>query len=103
MKDLELPTLPVASTRALPRYADGEDQADRREAEVPGHGERSRSQLHFTLGGTENLSILSVNASAVNVLAVHSVSYRCRVFLTLFTRFMHFYVDLWFSGHSRPL
>ena len=34
-----------------------------------GHGERSRLQLHFKLGCTENLSILVVNA-----LAVHSVS-----------------------------
>ena len=39
-----------------------------------GRGERSRSQLHFKLGGAENLSILAVNALAVNVLAVNSVS-----------------------------
>ena len=38
------------------------------------HGERSRTYLHFKLGGTENLSILAVNALAVNVLAVNSVS-----------------------------
>ena len=40
-----------------------------------GHGERSRSQLHFKLGGiTKNSSILAINALAVNVLAVNSVS-----------------------------
>ena len=39
-----------------------------------GHGERSRSWLQFKLGGTENLSILVVNAMAFNVLAVNSVS-----------------------------
>ena len=33
-----------------------------------GHGERSG---HFKLGDSENLSILAVNALAVNVLAVH--------------------------------
>ena len=31
-----------------------------------GHGERSRSQLLFKLGGTENMSILAVNVLAVN-------------------------------------
>ena len=38
------------------------------------HGERSRSKLHFKVGGTENLSNLVVNALVVNVLAVNSVS-----------------------------
>ena len=52
-----------------------------------GHGERSRSQLHFQLGGAENLSILVVNALAVNVLAVNSV---LRVLLTLSSGFVHF-------------
>ena len=37
-----------------------------------GHGERSRSQSLFKLGGTENLSILAGNALDVNVLAVNS-------------------------------
>ena len=36
-----------------------------------GHGERSRSQLHFQLGGPENVQILAVNLLAVNVLAVN--------------------------------
>ena len=35
------------------------------------HGERSRSQLHFQLGGPENVQILAVNLLAVNVLAVN--------------------------------
>ena len=35
-----------------------------------GHGERSRSQLLFELGGPENIQILVVNFLAVNVLAV---------------------------------
>ena len=50
----------------------GRDDGHRRD----GHGERSRSELHFKLGGTvtENLSILAGNALAVNVLAVNSVS-----------------------------
>ena len=39
-----------------------------------GHGERSRLQLHFKFGGAEDLSILAVNALAVNVLAVDSVA-----------------------------
>ena len=36
-----------------------------------GHGERSRSQLLLKLAGAENVLILVVNASAVNVLAVN--------------------------------
>ena len=46
------------------------------------HGERSRLQLHFQLGGPENTQILAVNLLAVNVLAVnrplplHTVSKR---------------------------
>ena len=38
-----------------------------------GHGERSRLQLLFEY--TENLSILAVNALAVHLLAVNSVSW----------------------------
>ena len=35
--------------------------------QVPeGHGERSRLQLPFKLGGTENISILAVNVLTVN-------------------------------------
>ena len=49
------------------------------------HRERSRSQLHFKLGGTGNLSILAVNALAVN-----SVSEISRVFLTLSSGFVEF-------------
>ena len=37
----------------------------------PGHGERSRLQLHAKLGGQENSLILAVNVLAVNVLAVN--------------------------------
>ena len=36
-----------------------------------GHGERSRLQLLFKLGGPENLSILAVNVLGANVLAVN--------------------------------
>ena len=36
-----------------------------------GRGERSRSQLHFKLAGSENVVILAVNALAVNSLAVN--------------------------------
>ena len=39
-----------------------------------GHGERSRSQLYYKRGGTENLSVWAVYALVVNVLAVNSVS-----------------------------
>ena len=38
---------------------------------LQGHEERSRLQLHFKLGGPENLSILAVHVLAVNVLAVN--------------------------------
>ena len=38
--------------------------------EQPGHGERSRLQLRFKLGGAENLSILAVNVLAVNSVTV---------------------------------
>ena len=43
----------------------------------PRHGERSRSQLHFRLGGTENSLILAVNVLAVNfwLLTSQKVSY----------------------------
>ena len=45
---------------------------------LAGHGERSRLELLFKLGGTENasenLSILAVNTLAVNALAVNNVS-----------------------------
>ena len=36
-----------------------------------GHGERSRSELLFKIGGTENLSILVANVLVVNVLDVN--------------------------------
>ena len=39
-----------------------------------GHGERSRSQLHYKLGGTGNSLVLAVHVLVVNVLAVNSVS-----------------------------
>ena len=49
-------------------------------AVASGHGERSRVQLPFELGGTEHLSILAVDVSAVHALAVdclfHMVSKR---------------------------
>ena len=56
-------------------------------ANEPSRGERSRSQLHFKLGGAENRSILAVNALAVNVLAVNSV---LRVLPTPSSGFVHF-------------
>ena len=45
-----------------------------RKQSPPRHGERLRLQLLFKLADTENLSILAVNAWAVTVLAVSSVS-----------------------------
>ena len=39
--------------------------------EPVGHGERSRSELHFKLAGTGNMLILAVNGLAVNDLAVN--------------------------------
>ena len=47
---------------------------------LPGHGERSRSQFFFKLGGTENMSILDVNVLAVNfwLLTVPSPSTSCQ-------------------------
>ena len=44
----------------------GRNQPDRGGGEpASGHGERSRSQLLFKLGGTENMRILAVNVLAV--------------------------------------
>ena len=50
-------------SRRLHRMLAGESAAQDAQ---PRHGERSRLQLHFKLGGTENLPILSVNVLAVD-------------------------------------
>ena len=52
-----------------------------------GHGERSRLQLLFKLGGTENMLILAVNVLAVNpwLFTVY-----LRMILTLLNGFGHF-------------
>ena len=68
------PTAPARSEVQLPlRRGHAEDGAALAR-ERGGDGERSRSQLHFELGGAGNLSFLAVHALAVNVLAVNSVS-----------------------------
>ena len=46
-----------------PRRHEKAEEFERRRAS---HGERSRLQLLFKLGGTENMSILAVNVLAVN-------------------------------------
>ena len=50
------------------------DHVARRWCHTTGHGERSRSQLHFQLGGPENVQILAVNLLAVNVFLPVSTS-----------------------------
>ena len=49
------------------RRVRGERRRDARGPALPeGHGERSRSELHFQLAGTENVVLLAVNSLAVN-------------------------------------
>ena len=48
---------------------------------------RAHSSLRFKVGGTENLSILVVNASVVNVLVVNSVSESVSHFFYVFVQF----------------
>ena len=55
-----------AALEVAARDAAGAGLAASARGRAAGRGERSRLQLHFELGGSENLSILAVNVLAVD-------------------------------------